>query len=999
MIQGFGRYKIESELGSGAYGLVYKAFDPTRRIQVAIKVLSHGGDPDSQRRFEAEANTTASLSHENVVRIHEFAQQDGCSYLVMELVHGQTMQQLIEAGNSLSLLEKVEILHQVAAGLQHAHGRGVIHGDIKPGNIMVGPKLAVKVMDFGAAALVGAEATRRAHQNNLLGTILYTAPELFDGQKANVRSDIFALGVLCHEFLTGTHPFRAEDVRTTMFRIKTYQPPRVLTLVEECSVNLDAAIGNLLQKDPELRYESMDDVLLDFEPIVHDLKDRRAEELFAQVPGLITGEEFQRARDVIKQVLDLSPGHAAARQVRDGLKDREYRHAVEIRLQSLRREAERLIQSRLYADAIDLIESAPKRDLSDPDIAALLQRAKSAREKARTVARLISDARWDLRRGDLESALRKASEALAVDDQDAEVAEIAAAIRGEMEVLQSQIEELIRKKQYSQAIAALAQISGEPAASGEVADLLHRIDDEERRERARRELEAEESAAGIRSSIASGDLDGALAMADTALTRLGQDPSLLRCKEEVETAIQQRRLKEERKLQEQQLLADALALIASLESEQCDEEALKAAQQARKQLENCPELEAAADRIRERLQEREKLKSLAKTALNEIEDFIAARDWTSAAAALNDAQPEYLSLIDSEALAARIERGRIEDRLETLRLATTLALSQNDFDAAERALSESRTEFGGESLWGELQREFRLHQLYGTALFMAEKARLGGNPKRAKELLEGVARTAPDGRARELLELIGKDLQAAAKRPAQLDGTKPTNGVQSARKPANNLLPRWLLLVAIASVILLCSVYFVSKRVRPVERPVVPHGRTGAKPKFKPTPPIPVKLEPGESEWKSLDKKDADALRSYIALFPGNPHVPDAKAKLIKLADEDGTQVPSVLLSPLTTYVTAIRQKDEAGLKAVWPGIPEVDLNLWHNAFQKTKTIWIYLEPLGTAKIRGGIARVDCRRKITKTFVNGAPYSNDSVIYILLQKAGDGWVIQSVSAP
>ena len=156
--QRIGKYEIAEEIGSGGFGHVYRALDPAFDRVVAVKVLNTPDDPDLLRRFRLEAKTVANLHHKNIVTVYDYGETDGVPYLVMEYLDGTTLQTLIHH-NALSLLEKVEIMTEVADGLQHAHAHGVTHRDVKPANIMRLADGSVKIMDFGIARMAAQTST------------------------------------------------------------------------------------------------------------------------------------------------------------------------------------------------------------------------------------------------------------------------------------------------------------------------------------------------------------------------------------------------------------------------------------------------------------------------------------------------------------------------------------------------------------------------------------------------------------------------------------------------------------------------------------------------------------------------------------------------------------------------------------------------------------------------------------------------------------------------
>src|SRR5579871_149490 len=151
MISRIGKYTIQAELGRGGFGQVYRAFDPDVRQEVAIKVLLAEGDSDLLKRFQLEVVTTASLHHKNIVTIYASGEEAGTPYLVMELLEGQTLGQILKKQVPLPLMEKVRIINEVSEGLAYAHGKGIVHRDVKPANIMLLADGTVKIMDFGIA--------------------------------------------------------------------------------------------------------------------------------------------------------------------------------------------------------------------------------------------------------------------------------------------------------------------------------------------------------------------------------------------------------------------------------------------------------------------------------------------------------------------------------------------------------------------------------------------------------------------------------------------------------------------------------------------------------------------------------------------------------------------------------------------------------------------------------------------------------------------------------
>src|SRR5580700_6391050 len=234
-VKKIGKYEIQAELGQGGFGRVYRAFDPTVGRPVALKILMTEGNKDLLTRFRNEATSAGNLRHRNIVTIYDFGEFSGRPYLVMELLEGEDLTQTISTGKQLTLLQKMNIMDQVADGLDCAHSNGVVHRDVKPANIRLLPDGTVKIMDFGVARMSrDQQATRLTQQGDLIGTILYVSPEQFGGADADALCDIFAYGVTYYEFLANKHPFGSSDPRSVMFKITMEDPPPLRDLLPEC---------------------------------------------------------------------------------------------------------------------------------------------------------------------------------------------------------------------------------------------------------------------------------------------------------------------------------------------------------------------------------------------------------------------------------------------------------------------------------------------------------------------------------------------------------------------------------------------------------------------------------------------------------------------------------------------------------------------------------------------------------------------------------------------
>jgi len=222
-----GRYKVLEGIGFGAMGAVYRAFDPLIKRPLAIKTIRLDIPRQSPQyksfieRFYHEARISGTLSHPNIVTLFDIGEDGGVPYLAMEFVEGETIALLLERGTRFKPEKVIGLVSQIAAALDYAHSKGVIHRDVKPANLMLYEGDRIKVADFGIAKLVDAEMTQ---SGTLLGTPSYMSPEQAMGEKLDGRSDIFSLGVCAFEMLSGEQPFPGNNVTSILYKLVHVEP-------------------------------------------------------------------------------------------------------------------------------------------------------------------------------------------------------------------------------------------------------------------------------------------------------------------------------------------------------------------------------------------------------------------------------------------------------------------------------------------------------------------------------------------------------------------------------------------------------------------------------------------------------------------------------------------------------------------------------------------------------------------------------------------------------
>jgi serine/threonine-protein kinase len=309
-----GRYLIRERLGHGGMATVFKAHDPGISRDVAIKFLhpSLCEEPEYRARFLSEARAAGGLSHPNIVTVHDVGEILGRPYMAMELLEGQTLSDELSGGQPLPLREAVVMGIQLARALAYAHSRGIVHRDIKPGNIMrVRGTQTVKVTDFGIAHIESAGHEHRTRVGDVLGTPQYMSPEQARGDRLDGRSDLFSAGIVLYQMLAGRRPFLGENMVTLAMQITTTEPTPIEQLRAEVPPALRRVISRCLAKQPERRYASgkevadaLTKVLADIDALELEKQRRRIVPLrvkWAATMGLVVAVVMALTATVITQ--------------------------------------------------------------------------------------------------------------------------------------------------------------------------------------------------------------------------------------------------------------------------------------------------------------------------------------------------------------------------------------------------------------------------------------------------------------------------------------------------------------------------------------------------------------------------------------------------------------------------------------------------------------------------------------------------------------------------
>ncbi len=594
MADRIGKYKVERELGSGGFGKVYLAFDPDVGQPVAIKKLRTAGDPDLLRRFQLEIRTTASLRHKNIVTIHASGEEAGDPYLVMEFLEGCTLKQVIQDRRPLSLLDKVRIMTQVAEGLAYAHSKGVVHRDVKPENIMLLPDDNVKIMDFGIA--LGPERDSNVTQTGgIIGTPPYFAPEQLEGSKANEQTDIFSYGDVYYELLTGTHPFEQykNDWKGLQVAILSYEPRPIGEVVPDYPEALETLVLRTLAKQPEFRYQKFEELQLDGEAIMVDLRHESAAAILREIPALMESGQLQSAMSKIRQAYQLEPGNREIRRLREEITIRIQGEQRQKQVAELLANADKQLSAGLYAEAVQSLELGCKLDPGSSFIAEKLEDARARRDNYINANRLLSEARFKQQKGFLTEAHQKVQEALSIDPANTDAKRLHQRIGDELvrRQLDDRLQEALRSardhraaRRFADALAVLDDVEREIPGAASIAEMRADIQHEQAEES--RRIRSERFNLAItktREMMDSGDLDRARQMLDHLYANFLSEPAaaelLPALRERLANLVRARDVAEiqhrVRELLQQKLFPEALEVLAAARAKFSDDPGLE----------------------------------------------------------------------------------------------------------------------------------------------------------------------------------------------------------------------------------------------------------------------------------------------------------------------------------------------------------------------------------------------------------------------------------------
>jgi serine/threonine protein kinase len=396
-----GRYKIEAKIGQGAMGAVYKAWHPGFDDFVALKTIQNSRLRDHELidRFKVEGRALAKLKHQNIVQIYDADQADGIHFIVMEYMNGPGLDHLISNHEDIPLAKRLNYIVPICSALDYAHRRRLFHRDIKPANIMLqhdDNDEVVKVVDFGIARLLDFSQTST---NLFIGAPAYMAPELLTAaDKANEKTDIWALGVTLYELISYRRPFEGRCLEDLKCSIVNDEPKSLSQLISDCPEDLQAVVSKMMAKDPAARYQIIEEVLYDLEPIARRLCSEAAAVLIRRASELYEIGDLSTAKFTLNEAKKYDASHTNIKELLFKIQDELHRKELIPRLQGhLKRGREHLDSGALREARTEAQAALGLDSRSEPaqkllrEVEQAIARIQLAEEKIRLTKQRLSE--------------------------------------------------------------------------------------------------------------------------------------------------------------------------------------------------------------------------------------------------------------------------------------------------------------------------------------------------------------------------------------------------------------------------------------------------------------------------------------------------------------------------------------------------------------------------------------------------------------------------------
>ena len=734
-----GKYDVIDVVGRGGMGVVYRAKDPFLDRMVAIKIMtiSYTDQPDLLQRFYREAKATANLQHPNIVTVYELGEHEGSPYLAMQYLEGASLDSILRAGQPLSLLQKIDIIIEACHGLSYAHQKGIVHRDIKPGNIMVLKDASVKIVDFGIARIGDTNFTRTGQ---FMGSLNYMSLEqLNDKLQVDQRTDVYSTGVVLYQILTGALPFEAESTGATLMKILNENPAPFSKYLSEFPPEIEAITLRALAKDRDQRYSSADELAFDLSQLADRLKHEQIGYHMQQAEQLLQQNSIFQANDELMAVLKLDKQNTkAAAMLRTLRKQIEKEQSTE-RARQLREQAEDALRREDFEPALGFIEQALHLDATNADLQQLKNKIQAAKAEIDHLRQVMQRAENAHRAGNLDTAKQAIEEVLERRPNDTRVKSLHRMIQKELDerMRQKRMETLLEaarkemaSRHYTAALDLLKEAEKVDPDAPTVRSLLESLNAARDQEQKRRDLE--QFTRQIEQALNTDDPQAALNFLTEGLKRFPTEPALLKLKDLAESQNQAAQTKS--------FVRERIAAAREILNAGNANGALKVLQEALKKTPGNPHLESLVSIAQERMaQDRDD--QAKSSCIQRANDAIGKRNYAEAIKILEAGQVQFTASPE------------IDNLLRFAREQQTKEARKQDVEKSARRAQE-----------------FLKAQEYDKAI----------------ELLESVIKTSPDEElsivleeARRRREALNSQIAAAIARGRQfLDEDSPAKAVE-----------------------------------------------------------------------------------------------------------------------------------------------------------------------------------------------------------------------------
>lgn len=693
-----GKYEVEAEIGQSATVKVFRALDRDTGRPVTLKVLTDVADRALVERFRREVAAAAGLRSRSFIAIYELGEHVGLPFAAMQHLDGDDLRRAIQTQRALTLLQKMLIMWQVAEGVQAAYRGGLSYVGIRPSGIALASDGSVTIQDFGIVRLGGLLADDAAQ---------YQAPEeLAAAGPPDELSDIFAWGAVYYQLLTGNHPFLAGGSGNVPFDLLHQEPAPLRTLAPDCPEALERLVHRALERQRELRYQSLDDVQFEAEPILRDLKRGRAAVLSREARRLMDAQKLDEAQGVVREALELDPDNQTAHRLRTTVQDLLQRRRVQPRVQTLLREAEDEIAEQRFARAADILKAAVRLDSTNADAKGRLEQVLIRLAQIQKCSQMVAEGRRLLEQRSLTDARNRAAAALELDPYHAAAAELLEAIEeaivreeaeAKIELQLAKAKSLLLLQSFDEALSILEEMRTEFPDSRVVEHWLAHVREQKKETAVRRVLDEAQWL------VEQDRPDLAAQLLREKSAELPDEPELLPRLAAIEKTLPA--------WEERRFIQDALSRSAGLEQAQQWPVALTVLEEA---LETCPdaaELQEAAERLRTVLVDLERHKKLARR-LETIGQKMAAGAWPQAIPLIESALIEFPDESELQSLMAEARAGLKRSECEAAAAEVRRCLADGETEQAGTLLHTAIERFGEEPILRELQEELEAGKKY-----------------------------------------------------------------------------------------------------------------------------------------------------------------------------------------------------------------------------------------------------------------------------------------------